>query len=114
MKIKKTNSKQSLKIPKLLLLFTKIIASISPKLVILFAAKLFTTPIKHKTPKREHDMEMKSIQKLIEIPSINKKVMVYEYGSSNKKILLSHGWSGRGTQLALMLLLTENHQEKPQ
>lgn len=99
MKIKKPNSKQSLKIPKFLLLFTKIIASISPKLIILFTAKLFTTPIKHKSPKREHEMEMKSIQKLIEIPSINKKVMVYEYGSSNKKILLSHGWSGRGTQL---------------
>jgi pimeloyl-ACP methyl ester carboxylesterase len=99
MQRKKPNSKQSLKIPKLLLLLTKIIASISPKLTILFAAKLFTTPIKHKTPKREYEMEMKSIQKIIEIPSINKKVMVYQYGTSNKKILLSHGWSGRGTQL---------------
>lgn len=25
--------------------------------------------------------------------------MVYQYGTSNKKILLVHGWSGRGTQL---------------
>jgi pimeloyl-ACP methyl ester carboxylesterase len=25
--------------------------------------------------------------------------MVYEYGKSDKKVLLVHGWSGRGTQL---------------
>lgn len=97
---KKTpNHKQSLKIPNLILLFSKIIASISPKLSVLFSAKLFTTPIKHRTPKRELEMEKKSIQKLIEIPAINKKVMIYEYGKSHKKILLSHGWSGRGTHL---------------
>ena len=97
---KKTpNHKQSLKIPNLILLFSKIIASISPKLSVLFSAKLFTTPIKHRTPKRELEMEKKSIQKLIEIPAINKKVMIYKYGESDKKILLSHGWSGRGTHL---------------
>ena len=97
---KKTlNPKQSLKIPKLILQFSKIIASISPKLSILFAAKLFSTPIKHKIPKRELEMDRKSIQKLIEIPSINKKVVIYQYGESDKKIILSHGWSGRGTHL---------------
>ena len=96
---KTSNHKQSLKIPKLILLFSEIIASISPKLSVLFSAKLFTTPIKHGTPKRELEMESKSIQKLIEIPAINKKVMTYQYGKSEKKILLSHGWSGRGTQL---------------
>lgn len=97
---KKTpNPKQSLKISKLILLFCKIIASISPKLAILFAAKLFSTPIKHKIPKRELEMDRKSIQKLIEISSINKKVVIYQYGESDKKIILSHGWSGRGTHL---------------
>ena len=97
---KKTlNPKQSLKISNLILQFSKIIASISPKLSILFAAKLFSTPIKHKIPKRELEMDRKSVQKLIEIPSINKKVMLYQYGESDKKIILSHGWSGRGTHL---------------
>jgi pimeloyl-ACP methyl ester carboxylesterase len=96
---KNQNHKQSLKIPKLLLLISKIIAAISPKLLILFTAKLFTTPIKHKTPKREMKMDSESRQKLIEIPAINKKVMIYEYGTSDKKIILSHGWSGRGTHL---------------
>jgi pimeloyl-ACP methyl ester carboxylesterase len=96
---KPSNHKRSLKIPKFIMLFSKIIAFISSKASVLFSAKLFTTPIKYRTPKRELEMESKSIQKLIEIPSINKKVMVYEYGQSDRKILLSHGWSGRGTQL---------------
>lgn len=97
---KKTlNPKQSLKIPKLILQVSKVITFISPKLATLFVAKLFSTPIKHKIPKRELEMDRKSIQTLIEIPVINKKVVIYQYGESDKKILLSHGWSGRGTHL---------------
>ncbi|MBP2282011.1 pimeloyl-ACP methyl ester carboxylesterase [Flavobacterium sp. CG_23.5] len=90
---------QSLKIPRFILLTSKFFSFISPKLVTLFAAKLFTTPIKHKIPKRELEMDRKSIQKLILIPTIKKEVIVYNYGKSEKKILLVHGWSGRGTQL---------------
>lgn len=97
---KKTpNHKQSLKIPKLILQVSKLITFISPKLATLFVARLFSTPIKHKIPKRELEMDSKSIQNLIEIPAINKKIVIYKYGESDKKILLSHGWSGRGTHL---------------
>jgi pimeloyl-ACP methyl ester carboxylesterase len=94
-----TKHTESLKIPKLILQSSKFIAYFSSKLATLFAAKLFTSPIKHKIPKRELEMDHNSIQKLIEIPSINKKVVLYQYGKSSKKILLAHGWSGRGTQL---------------
>lgn len=31
---------------------------------------------------------------------MNREIVTYEYGQSEKKILLVHGWSGRGTQLA--------------
>lgn len=97
---KKTpNPTKSLKIPLLILVSAKLCALISRKLVTAYAAKLFTTPIKHKIPKRELKMDSESIQKRILIPSINKNIMVYEYGKSDKKILLVHGWSGRGTQL---------------
>ena len=97
---KKTpNPTKSLKIPLFILLSAKLCALISRKLVTAYAAKLFTTPIKHKIPKRELKMDSESIQKRIHIPSINKNIMVYEYGKSEKKILLVHGWSGRGTQL---------------
>ncbi|MFV8360829.1 alpha/beta hydrolase [Flavobacterium sp. LS1P3] len=96
---KTSNHTQSLKIPKIILLTSKLISFISPKLITLFAAKLFTTPIKHKIPKRELEMDRNSIQKLIPVPAINKEVVLYQYGKSKKKILLVHGWSGRGTQL---------------
>ena len=90
---------QTLKIPKLILITAKLLEIISPKLVTKFVAKLFTTPIKYKIPKREFHMDKNSIQKAILIPSINKEIIVYHYGNSTKRILLVHGWSGRGTQL---------------
>jgi pimeloyl-ACP methyl ester carboxylesterase len=44
-------------------------------------------------------MDDNSFHKRILIPVINKEIVVYQYGKSDKKILLVHGWSGRGTQL---------------
>jgi pimeloyl-ACP methyl ester carboxylesterase len=96
---KSSINRQSLKIPRSILLASKFISLISSRLTILFAAKLFTTPIKHTIPKRELGMEQISTQKKLLIPTINKTVVVYQYGQSNKKVLLVHGWSGRGTQL---------------
>ena len=96
-KIKSVN--QSLQIPKTILLFANFLQSISPKLVTLFAARLFTTPMKHRIPKREFHMDSESIQSELKIHSIKKTINSYVYGSGNMKILLVHGWSGRGTQL---------------
>jgi pimeloyl-ACP methyl ester carboxylesterase len=96
---KSSINRQSLKIPRSILLASKFISLISSRLTILFAAKLFTTPVKHTIPKRELVMEQISTQKKLHIPTINKTVVVYQYGQSNKKVLLVHGWSGRGTQL---------------
>ena len=90
---------QSLQIPKPILLSAKLLEVISPKLATIFAAKLFTTPIKHKIPKRELTMDTKSDKEKMWIPSIKKEIQVYQYGKAEKKILLVHGWSGRGTQL---------------
>lgn len=90
---------QTLKIPKLILLTGKVLQFISPKLAARFAAKLFTTPFKHKIPKRELEMNRKSKQQTVHINAIDKKVVVYHLGESERKILLVHGWSGRGTQL---------------
>ncbi|QKJ63728.1 alpha/beta fold hydrolase [Flavobacterium sp. M31R6] len=94
-----TNHTKPLKIPKIIILSSKLIAFLSTKWVTIYASKLFTTPIKHKIPKREIEMDKKSVQQIIIVPSIKRKVNVYEYGKSSKKVLLVHGWSGRGTQL---------------
>ena len=96
-KFKKPN--QTLKIPKIILVTGKFLSFISTNLAVQFAAKLFTTPIKHKIPKRELEMDSKSRQESIFIPSIRKNIVVYHFGASEKKMLLVHGWSGRGTQL---------------
>ena len=96
---KVTNPIKSLKIPQFIILSCKICAFISTKWVTAYAAKLFTTPIKHKVPKRELEMDQKSIQKIIYVPSIEKSIVTYQYGENEHKILLVHGWSGRGTQL---------------
>jgi pimeloyl-ACP methyl ester carboxylesterase len=90
---------QSLQIPKPILITAKFLEAISPKLAMLFAAKLFVRPIKHKIPKRELHMVQKSKQTILFVPSLKKNIVVYNYGESDKKILLVHGWSGRGTQM---------------
>ena len=92
---KKQKQAQVIEIPKAILLTAKFLQAVSPSLTTKFAAKLFTTPIRHKLPKRELHMERDSIV----IPEIQKEIVVYEYGKSDKKVLLVHGWSGRGTQL---------------
>lgn len=97
---KKTSSPtESLKIPRFIIVTGKLLSFISPKLATSYATKLFITPIKHKVPKRELEMDRKSIQRTIKIPAINSEVVVYKFGKSDKKVLLVHGWSGRGTQL---------------
>ena len=94
-----SKKKQHLKIPKVIIFIGKILQFFSVKLTTLYLARLFTTPIKHKVPKRELEMDDHSIKETLLIPSVNKKIVVYQYGKSDKKILLVHGWSGRGTQL---------------
>jgi pimeloyl-ACP methyl ester carboxylesterase len=86
-------------VPKSIIYTAKVLQLLSTNLVVEFAKKIFTTPIKYKIPKREFEMDQNSNQYYLNIPSIDKKVMIYEYGDSPKKVLLVHGWSGRGTQL---------------
>jgi pimeloyl-ACP methyl ester carboxylesterase len=90
---------QSMKIPKIILVVGQFLSFISTKLTVQFAARLFTSPIKHPIPKRELEMDRLTRQEVLLIPSIQKRINVYHSGASLKKILLVHGWSGRGTQL---------------
>ena len=94
-----TAHRQTLKIPKPFVITAKILQATSPKLAARFAMKVFTTPVKFKLPKREEEMDRKSSQELVLIPSLKKSINVYHLGDSPKKVLLVHGWSGRGTQL---------------
>ena len=94
--------KPSIQIPKLVLVFARLLQFISHKLVVIFASKLFITPINFKTPKREIAMNESSQKRFLFIPEINKNIHILSYGFSDKKVLLAHGWSGRRTQLFMI------------
>lgn len=95
----KISVKNAQQVPKGLLFTAGFLERISSKWTVLFAAKLFTTPIKHKMPRREFYMNEKSKQSVLYVPEIEKEIVVYEWGTGFPKVLLVHGWSGRGTQL---------------
>jgi pimeloyl-ACP methyl ester carboxylesterase len=89
----------SQEIPQSILLIGKVLQLISKKIATKFAIKLFSTPIKHKIPKREFVMDAQSKQTKLIIPATKQEFVVCEYGNVGAKVLLVHGWSGRGTQL---------------
>lgn len=91
----------SLQIPKSIVTSAKLLEKIAPNLLVKFACKLFVTPINYPTPEREKDMVKNAVEELCYVPSIKKNINVYRYKNldSDKKVLLVHGWSGRGTQL---------------
>lgn len=92
----------SLRIPTYIQVFFKCINLVSSKLSVLLAAKLFSTPVKFKTPKRELPMLNAAQKMFLQVPSINKEIHVLSYGYSDKKVLLAHGWAGRSTQLFMI------------
>ncbi|MFK7032019.1 alpha/beta fold hydrolase [Flavobacterium oreochromis] len=95
----KKKKQKSITVPKMIIYTAKGLAFFSKRLTTKFCIRLFTTPTKHKTPKREWHMVQNSKKEPLFIPKINKQIEVYHYGDGTKKVLLVHGWSGRGTQL---------------
>ena len=96
------NLKPSLSIPKPIIIFSKSLQVVSTKLTVLFAKKLFSTPYKFPTPKREQQLYNSAKKEYLNVTTIGKKIEVLTYGYSKKKVLLVHGWAGRGTQFYLL------------
>ena len=93
---------QRLLVPPYILRISRILTWISPTLASRFGARLFLTPFRYELPKREQEMDAQSRQWKVRVPDINREIVVYQYGDSPKKVLLVHGWSGRGTQMAVI------------
>lgn len=96
MSYKKSNNPSE--IPKFIIWFGQIIQFFSTYWAMRYAISLFGSPQKHKLPKREQSFYSKAKSGRIFVPSINKEIQLYRLGKSDKKVLLTHGWSGRGTQ----------------
>lgn len=94
-----SSNRRSMAIPKPIRVTAKVLEATSQKMAAKFAMKLFITPMKFPIPKREEKMNAESRQEFVKVPAINKTIRAYHYGNSDKKVLLVHGWSGRGTQL---------------
>ncbi len=90
---------KAFKIPRFIINTGKFLEFVSPTIATKYVLKLFMTPHKFKRPVREDKMYMESERKMLLIPSLLKEVQVYKYGNAKKKILLIHGWAGRGTQM---------------
>ena len=89
----------SIKIPKIVLQIASILAFFSHRLIVIVATKIFTTPPKFITPKRELVMLNSSQKSFLKVEKIDKEIEILSYGFSKKKVLLAHGWAGRSTHL---------------
>ena len=100
-KLKKMTKKQTkvLEIPSYIKNTSKVLYLLNKKMATAFALKLFETPMKFNLPKREQKMFEVSHKSKMQLPECQKEIVVYENKFGTKKVLLVHGWSGRGTQL---------------
>ena len=100
-KLKKRNDLQSAEqIPKILKLLIYTISLVSSKTTTAVLGYIFSRPLRHKPHVREKEFIRSSKKEIHFIPSINKRIKTYELEGSGKKVLLVHGWSGRGSQLS--------------
>ena len=96
-------------IPKQILFTGRILQSLSTRWAAAFVLKLFRTPYKFPRPGRERKMYTKAEKKMLLVPPLQKKIQVYKCGTSGKRILLVHGWAGRGTQMAKLSQMLVEH-----
>jgi len=86
-------------IPKPLIFTSRFLQSVSNTLAARFLSHLFETPPKFKIPEREVTFRKSAQTEVLHVPDIQKDITVFSYGYSKSKVLLLHGWSGRGSQL---------------
>lgn len=86
-------------IPRPLIFTSRFLQSVSNTLAAKFLSRLFETPPKFKIPEREVTFRKSAQSEVLHVPDIQKDITVFSYGYSKAKVLLLHGWSGRGSQL---------------
>ena len=89
--------KTSMKIPPAIKFTAKTLEKISSKLALKFGLALFYKPIRFPRPKREEELYNLATKSYFNLKGRN--IRTYEWLLGEKKVLLVHGWSGRGTQM---------------
>lgn len=82
-----------------LITFTfKVLGVVSPKLAGRLALRLFMTPTKFRTPRKEKALRESATIKFVTVHE--RQISVRSWGDENApSVLLSHGWGGRCTQM---------------
>ena len=95
----KRNTSPVLRIPILIRFGVWLSQQLSTSLATQVALYLFFRPQRFKRPVREQEMHEQALQTSCYVPEIDKVVQVFRFAGKGSKVLLLHGWSGRGTQL---------------
>ena len=95
----KRNTSPVLRIPILIRFGVWLSQQLSTSLATQVALYLFFRPQRFKRPVREQEMHEHALQTSCYVPEIDKVVQVFRFAGKGAKVLLLHGWSGRGTQL---------------
>ena len=98
---KKKNTIPVLRIPTWIRLGVWLSQQISTSLATQLALYLFFRPQRFKRPVREQQMDENALKTTCYIPKIDKEIQLFRLAGRGPKVLLLHGWSGRGTQLFL-------------
>ena len=96
---KKKKLKQGISVPLWLKQSLRLIEGISPELGMRVAAHIFSKPLKFKLPEKERKALVHCHPELVTVSEINETIICFEWKNKGEKVLLAHGWSGRGTQL---------------
>ena len=97
---KKKDLQSAEQIPKPIKAVIYIISIISSKITVSLLGYIFSRPLRYKPHEREKEFLKSSKKEVHFIASINKRIKTYELEGNKKKVLLVHGWSGRGSQLS--------------
>jgi len=95
----KKNTSPVLRIPTWIRFGVWLSQQLSTSLATRIALHLFFRPQRFKRPVREQEMHEHALKSSCYVPKIDKEIQVYRFAGKGPKVLLLHGWSGRGTQL---------------
>jgi pimeloyl-ACP methyl ester carboxylesterase len=95
----KKNVIPELRIPAWIRLGVWLSQQLSTYLATQLALYLFFRPQRFKRPVREQQMHENTLKTSCYVPTINKEIQVFRFAGKGPKVMLLHGWSGRGTQL---------------
>jgi pimeloyl-ACP methyl ester carboxylesterase len=96
-KTESKNVKKSYELPAYITVSMQLLERLSSKLALKFALKLFFTPLSFTRPQREEKAHHSSAKESLKTQT-GESFVLHQWGNQGVKVLLVHGWSGRGTQ----------------